>query len=70
MPEQKLTVELAVVRRAVADYMQSEGCSCCENIEDHNEHEARLAKLLRVPKYRDGDGYDFARFRTKDKANG
>jgi methionine aminopeptidase len=53
------------IREAVANYMSSEGCACCRNIEAHKLHEAHLAKLLRVPKYKDGSGYDFGRFRTK-----
>jgi hypothetical protein len=52
------------IRRAVADYMLSEGCSCCRDVEAHAEHGTVLAKLLRVPKYRDGSGYDFFKFRT------
>ena len=59
------TPALAAIRRAVADYMWSEGCGCCCNRETHKEHEAALAKLLRVPKYRDGSGFDFPRFKTK-----
>lgn len=57
--------DLKAIRQAVADYMQSEGCSCCEG-SDHAEHEARLAKLLRVPRYKDGSGYDFPKFRTEE----
>lgn len=55
----------AEVRRAVADYMYSEGCACCRNVEAHKEHEARLAKLLHVPKYSDSSGFDFRRFRIE-----
>ena len=51
------------MRQAVANYMQSEGCSCCRNIEDHKQHTEDLAKLLRVPKYSDGSGYDFSKYR-------
>lgn len=58
-------LELTTLRRAVADYMQSEGCSCCQNIDAHKLHTARLAKLLRVPAY-DGGGYNFAKFKTEE----
>ena len=51
----------AAMRTAVADYMSSEGCSCCEGLL-HDEHKARLAKLLRVVPYADGSGYDFPRY--------
>lgn len=63
----KTSADIADIRRAVADYMRSEGCGCCGNYDAHLEHNARLGKLLRVPKYKDGSGYDFAKFRTKDK---
>lgn len=52
------------VRRAVADYMHSEGCECCRDTDAHKEHAARLAKLLRVEPYSDSSGFDFHRFRT------
>lgn len=55
------------IRQALADYMTSEGCSCCGNEEDHKEHEAILGKLLSVPKYKDGSGYDFGKFKTGRK---
>lgn len=61
---------IGALRRAVADYMRSEGCSCCQDVDAHEQHKAALAKLLSVPKYKDGSGYDFARFRTPDKARG
>lgn len=52
------------IRKAVADYMESEGCSCCRDIEGHAEHTKRLAELLDVPMYKDGSGYDFRQFRS------
>lgn len=55
------------IRTAVADYMQSEGCSCCQDRDAHEQHKARLAKLLKVPTYDDGSGYNFSKFRTPDK---
>lgn len=51
----------AETRRTVANYMRSEGCSCCEGME-HDEDEERLAKLLNVPKYSDGSGYNFGKY--------
>ena len=53
------------IRKALADYMYSEGCSCCRNEEPHNEAAERLAKLLHVPKYKDGSGFDFYKFISK-----
>ncbi len=50
------------IRRALADYMRAEGCSCCRKVEKQNEARARLAKLLHVPLYDDRSGYDFNQF--------
>lgn len=50
------------IRQTIADYMQSEGCNCCRDIEGHKKHEEKLAKLLGVPKYKDGSGYNFNKF--------
>ncbi len=57
---------LAEIRRAVADYMHSEGCSCCRDYEGHKTHEATLARLLRVPKFSDSSGYNFSKFRRSE----
>lgn len=56
--------KLEKIRQAVADYMYSEGCTCCQNIEAHAEAKARVAELLGVPKYKDDSGYDFSSFRS------
>lgn len=52
------------VRRALADYISSEGCSCCQRVDAHKEAAEALGKLLRVRKYSDGSGYDFYRYKT------
>ena len=52
------------IRQALADYIKSEGCSCCQDVDGHDAAKKRLAKLLRVPKYSDGSGYDFYKFAT------
>lgn len=57
-------VDIKNIRRAIADYMWSEGCSCCRSIPDHEEHAEAIAKLLKVKKYKDGSGYDFSKYRT------
>lgn len=59
---------LKEIRHAVADYMASEGCDCCRNIDKHDAAEKRIAKLLKVPMYSDKSGYNFSKFATKDKA--
>ncbi len=58
--------ELMHLRQAIADYMRSEGCDCCGDRDAHIRHKARLATLLKVPKYADGSGYDFGRFCTPE----
>jgi hypothetical protein len=52
------------IRRLVADYMRSEGCSCCRDTDAHEKHAEALAKVLGVKKYSDGSGYDFAQYRS------
>lgn len=59
--------EIDGLRTAIADYMWSEGCSCCRDREAHEQHKSVLGKILRVPKYQDGSGFNFERFRTKAK---
>lgn len=54
------------LREAVANYMQSEGCSCCRDVEAHKEHSKALADLLGVKAHKDqSDYYDFTPYRTK-----
>lgn len=55
---------LEEVREAVANYMQSEGCSCCQNITAHEMHTKVLGELLNVDKYSDDSGYEFSKYRT------
>lgn len=59
--------KLEKIRQAVADYMYSEGCSCCRREEVHQDSKATLANLLKVPMYKDKSGYDFYSFRTPDE---
>jgi hypothetical protein len=56
--------ERAEIRRLIADYMRSEGCTCCRDTEAHEKHAEALAKALKVQKYSDGSGYDFNRYRS------
>lgn len=59
--------ELNELRTAIADYMSSEGCSCCQDIGQHKVNQERIAKILKVPAYSDGSGYDFSPFKTPRK---
>ncbi len=62
-PERKKKVGIAEIRRAVANYMASEGCGCCGDSDRHRADEEVLGKLLKVPKYKDGSGRDFSKFK-------
>ncbi len=59
--------DIKKIRRAVADYMFSEGCSCCSDYEQHQKDKAKLGKLLDAPMYDDKSGYDFSKFRIKQR---
>ena len=62
-----LTALRRAVRRAVANYMSSEGCSCCQLPEQHAADKKKLARLLDVPQYPDKSGYNFSQFGSKRK---
>ena len=62
-PSKRKPTKFEIIRRAVADYMYTEGCGCCRSA-DHDQIRERLALLLEVPKYSDGSGRDFNQFRT------
>ena len=53
------------IRKAVADYMWSEGCSCCQKVKPHEKAEARLAELLKPDAYDDGSGWDWYKYKTE-----
>ena len=53
------------IRTAIADYIYSEGCSCCR-ADNHYEHGKKLGLLLNVKKYEDGSGYAFNLYCTKE----
>ena len=57
--------KLETIRQAFADYVSSEGCSCCQNRDEHKKAAALLAGLLDVPMFDDGSGYDFWQFRSE-----
>ena len=73
MPSEKTSKEMRDFRKKmralIADYMWSEGCSCCQDVDAHNKAEAALAKALNVRKYENGFGYDFGRYRSKENAD-
>jgi len=55
------------VREAIANYMHTEGCSCCRDNKGHEANKKVLAELLDVIEYEDGSGYDFSIYRKGAK---
>lgn len=55
---------ISEIRQAVAAYMNTEGCNCCEAY-DHKENGEKLAILLDVEKYEDGSGYNWFKYTEK-----
>lgn len=53
------------LRQAFAAYLKSEGCDCCRDAGAHDIAAAQIAKLLKVPKYKDGSGFNFRKFAKK-----
>ncbi len=56
---------LEKIRQAFADYRKSEGCSCCQNIKEHEKSEKELAELLSADTYEDGSGYNWRIYESK-----
>lgn len=58
------------IRTAVANYISSEGCSCCRDIEAHKKNTKILAELLEVPLHGEaGDyiyNYNFGQYESKE----
>lgn len=48
----------------VADLICSSGCSCCRDDEVWYATIEKFAKALGVPKYEDGSGRNFTKFRS------
>lgn len=55
---------LEQIRQSFADYRRAEGCSCCRDMDAHEEAEKRLADLLKPEPYEDGSGWDWSKYRT------
>ncbi len=65
----KKVIDVNVVRNLIADYIASEGCPYCEYPDRRAVAEEALAKLLGVPKYSDGSGFDFGKFKSKRESH-
>ena len=53
-----LVDEKLKIKDAFTVYFATEGCSCCEDTEGHNEAMDKLGKLLHYEKFSDGSGWD------------
>jgi len=60
-----MKVDLEEIRTLIADYMYSEGCQCCQDVDAHEKTEKKIAELLNVEMYKDESGYDFSKYRSK-----
>lgn len=47
------------LEKAILQYLGSEGCSCCEDTDAHDEALADIAKVFGWPLYDDGSGVDW-----------
>jgi len=65
--QNNMTVEefKKVIRELIANYMRSEGCTCCQDLEEHADVKRRLGELLNCGKYNDEDEYNFYQYATK-----
>lgn len=57
------------IRQAFADYVVSEGCTCCQDMRAHTAATARLAVLLNVEPYPDGSGFQFRKYASGKKTD-
>lgn len=64
-PQNDGWISVEQIRKAIANYMGSEGCSCCRLVDRHEINKNHLAELLKVEKYEDGSGFDFTKYETK-----
>lgn len=65
MEKEKIKLLKKQLRAAIADYISTEGCSCCRDSEGHDEAMGRIGKLLNMKKYSDKSGYDYSVYKTK-----
>lgn len=62
-----MMIDLETMRQLFADYVASEGCSCCQDIPRHEEVATKIGEFLQVQKYSDDSGYDFRSYRSVRK---
>ena len=61
---QALEKRVKELGKLFAEYRSSEGCSCCEDTDTHNEIEQNLGELLNVPRDKYNSGYDWDKLLT------
>ncbi len=66
MKKKRKFINIEKIRTAIADYMTSEGCSCCRNIDEHDKNKRILAEMLNVEMYNDKSGYDFYKYNSEE----
>ena len=60
-----VSVSVAEVRQAFGDYVSTEGCSCCQDVEGHEKASNRPGELLNADQYDDDSGYDWYKYATE-----
>jgi len=56
----KLREKIDELKNCFQGYWQSEGCSCCQNVDEHKHYSNSIGELLNFPKHSDDSGYDFS----------
>lgn len=59
--------QLEAIKKAVAELYCASGCSCCRDEKGWDKASEELAKLLDIPAYDDGSGFDFYSVRDSYK---
>ena len=54
------------IKQALVQYINSEGCGCCENDDEHEAAEKTLAELFDVPRHSNNLHYDWDGDNTND----
>jgi len=62
-PIKSQMIDVEKIRTAVADYMQTEGCSCCRGV-DHEKNQGVIGEMLGVERYDDDSGWNFSIYKT------
>ncbi len=58
-------ISIEEIRTAISDYIASEGCSCCQDKDSHDEAMQRIGTLLKMEPYSDGSGFDYGIYKSQ-----